>query len=55
MAPVPLPHILKGLIDDYVVGQELAKKDRRRGDVQPLGKRYEAQKNTDVRSTRATS
>ena len=47
MAPVPLPHILKGQIDDYVVGQELAKKIIAVATYNHY-KRYEAQKNTDV-------
>ncbi len=47
MAPVPLPHILKGQIDDYVVGQELAKKIVAVATYNHY-KRYEASKKTDV-------
>ncbi len=47
MAPVPLPHILKGQIDDYVVAQELAKKIIAVATYNHY-KRYDAQKDTDV-------
>ena len=47
MAPVPLPHVLKGQIDDYVVGQELAKKIVSVATYNHY-KRYDASKKTDV-------
>ena len=47
MAPVPLPHVLKGQIDDYVVGQELAKKIVAVSTYNHY-KRYEATKKSDV-------
>ena len=47
MQPVPLPHILKGQIDDYVIGQELAKKIIAVATYNHY-KRYDVQKNTDV-------
>jgi ATP-dependent Clp protease ATP-binding subunit ClpX len=48
MKPVPLPHVLKGQIDDYVVGQELAKKIIAVATYNHY-KRYDVQKQTDVR------
>jgi ATP-dependent Clp protease ATP-binding subunit ClpX len=47
MAPVPLPHVLKGQIDDYVVGQELAKRIVAVATYNHY-KRYDASKKTDV-------
>ncbi len=48
MAPVPLPHELKGMIDDYVVGQELAKKIISVATYNHY-KRYDVLENTDIR------
>ena len=47
MEPVPLPHVLKGQLDDYVVGQELAKKIVAVATYNHY-KRYDAQQSADV-------